>query len=263
MQEINILEKIEEADMILVGLGEEFNASEKLRQCQEYVNGKALLEEAAYRWLIPMWTEYCEDKLGDGEVQKALERLKELLGEKNYFVVSAAVNPVISQIPWRDGRLVMPCGSSLSKQCLYGCADEIADVTEDDKVVMQEVFELLRKDIFPENGIPAFGRCRQCGGTMILNNVYTENYNESGYLEGWKTYTKWLQGTLNRKLLVLELGVDLRFPSVIRWPFEKVAYFNNKAFFCRVNQKLYQLTEELTSKGVGIPQNAIDWVSHL
>ena len=68
---------------------------------------------------------------------------------------------------------------------------------------------------------------------------------------------------MNHKLLVLELGVGMQFPSVIRWPFEKVVFFNQKAFLCRVNEKLYQLTEELAGKGCGISMNAIDWLKQL
>ena len=86
---------------------------------------------------------------------------------------------------------------------------------------------------------------------------------EAGYLEQWRLYTKWLQGTLNHKLFVLELGVGMRFPSVIRWPFEKVAFFNQKAYLCRVHEKLYQLTKELAEKGCGISKNAIDWLGEL
>ena len=74
---------------------------------------------------------------------------------------------------------------------------------------------------------------------------------------------KWLQGTLNRKLFILELGVGMRFPTVIRWPFEKAAFYNKRACFCRVNEKLYHLTEELAEKGWGISQNAIDWLLKL
>ena len=76
-------------------------------------------------------------------------------------------------------------------------------------------------------------------------------------------YTKWLQGTVNRKLVVLELGVGMKFPGVIRFPFEKVAYFNQKAKFYRIHKNLYHLTEELASKGVGIADNAIDWLQNL
>ncbi len=68
---------------------------------------------------------------------------------------------------------------------------------------------------------------------------------------------------MNRRIVILELGVGMRFPTVIRWPFEKVAFFNQKAWFYRINEKLYQLTKELDEKGCGIAQNAIDWLEQL
>ena len=109
----------------------------------------------------------------------------------------------------------------------------------------------------------SLGKCPECGAPLILNNVYAEKYNENGYLPDWQIYTKWLQGTLNKKLLILELGVGMQFPSVIRFPFEKIAFYNNKAEFYRVNEKLYHLTEELKDKGKAISENAIDWLLSL
>ena len=67
--------------------------------------------------------------------------------------------------------------------------------------------------------------------------------------EGWEIYMKWLQGTLNKKLLVLELGVGLKYPDVIRFPFEKVTYFNQKAELIRVHDRLFQLPAELVGRG--------------
>ena len=93
-----------------------------------------------------------------------------------------------------------------------------------------------------------------------MNNVYANNYDESGYLENWSIYKKWLQGTINKKLCILELGVDLSFPSVIRWPFEKVAFYNQKADFIRVNERLYHMSEELKDKGISVAKNSIDWL---
>ena len=54
--------------------------------------------------------------------------------------------------------------------------------------------------------------------------------------------------------------MNLSFPSIIRWPFEKVGFYNQKAFFVRVNEKLYYLSEELKDKGISVAQNAIDWL---
>lgn len=263
MENENILEKIKEADMVLVGLGEDFDNTKYLQQREMYRKGKALLQEAGYHWLIPMWMEHCSPDLEENKVTHALKKLEQLLCDKNYFIVSVATNSKITQIPWKKDRIVMPCGNILRKQCVKGCADALEDVTEEDRAGLREVAEALAKDSFSESGIPDLGKCSRCGGDMVLNTIYAENYDESGYLKAWEFYTKWLQGTLNHKLLILELGVSLRFPSVIRWPFEKVAFFNNKAFFCRVNEKLYQLTEELAVKGIGISQNAIDWIGHL
>ena len=163
--------------------------------------------------------------------------------------------------------LRLSCGSDNRKQCGNGCQTVLNRVSEEDRICMEEYFLMLSKtqneDNGPVWGDGAMGYCPECGGPLILNNIYAEHYNENGYLVQWKQYTKWLQGTLNKKLLILELGVGMQFPSVIRWPFEKIAFFNQKAEFYRVNEKLYQLSEELRGKGISVSENAIDWLADL
>lgn len=263
MEREEILAKIKEAEMVLVGLGEDFNDSRRLRECQEYISGRELLQEYGCQWLRPAWDEYCSVRLGEEKIRPALQGLAGLLEDKNYFIVSTATDRRISQIQWKQKHFVMPCGSTQRKQCGKGCGHGIEDLSPADRMLLQEVFDKLYTGVFPIHGVPELGKCPECGSAMVLNNIYAENYNELGYMEQWQLYTKWLQGTLNRRLVVLELGVSMRFPSVIRWPFEKVAFFNNKAAFIRVNEKLYQLSEELREKGYGIPQNAIDWLKIL
>lgn len=260
---IDLLEKLKQADMVLVGIGEDFNGVGGLREDTVFQEGKALLKEAGYHWLVPMWQEYCCARKGGREIEEALQKLAGLLEGKNYFVVSVSTNSVLARIPWKEGRLVMPCGSCLKKQCVKGCEEQLSELTPEDKAALEAAFAELAEGHFPKDGIPELGRCAKCGGEMVLNNIYAEGYAEEAYMEQWKLYTKWLQSTLNRRLLLLELGVSMQFPTVIRWPFEKVAFYNNKAFFCRVNEKLYQMTAELSEKGVGIPQNAIAWISNL
>lgn len=118
---------------------------------------------------------------------------------------------------------------------------------------------ILRRRI-PED---LLGRCPGCNAGMILNNVQAAMYDERGYLSDWQRYTKWLQGTVNRKLLVLELGVGMEYPGMIRIPFERVVFLNQKAKMYRIHGSLYQITEKLGEKGAGISENAIDWLANL
>lgn len=74
---------------------------------------------------------------------------------------------------------------------------------------------------------------------------------------------RWLQGTMNRKVCLLELGAGLQFPSVIRFPFEKMTYFNQKATCFRVHKTLYHLTEEMAERSVSVSQNSVDFFADI
>ncbi|HBA47169.1 MAG TPA: hypothetical protein DCZ91_05100 [Lachnospiraceae bacterium] len=258
MDREEIWDRIEQSDMILVGLGEEFDGIKRFKQQAGYGQGCECLKEEGLSWLIPAWNEYCMDQAGDGGIGIALEKLEEFLKGKNHFVVSVSTNSKIAHV----GRNVMPCGSVLRKQCAAGCRDVLQDIMEDEteslKIFFRELAEgRLRREML------STGTCPECGAPLVLNNIHAENYNENGYLNQWNLYMKWLQGTLNHRLLVLELGVGMRFPTVIRWPFEKAAFFNQKAYFYRVNENLYQLTKELAGKGCGISEDAVAWLAQL
>ena len=264
MEREEILGRLKQAEMVLVGLGREFDPAGDMGSDAAFAAGRELLQESGARWLLPAWGDYCAGQAGAGNKKgMALEKLAGLLSGKNYFVVSVSTSGAVASFPGDGNRLVMPCGNGKMKQCAGGCEGQLRPVTEEDSCTLDGFFRELWLGHFPSGGAPELGKCEVCGKPLILNNVYADVYDESGYLPGWRRYTKWLQGTLNRELFVLELGVDLEFPSVVRWPFEKVAIYNRKAFLCRINERLYQLPEELSSKGCGISKNAIDWLSQL
>ena len=83
---------------------------------------------------------------------------------------------------------------------------------------------------------------------------------EEGYLEQWNKYMRWLQGTVNKRLCVLELGVGMQYPTVIRWPFERVTFINEKSSMFRIHSKLYHLTEEIKGRGYKIQEKPIDFL---
>ena len=107
------------------------------------------------------------------------------------------------------------------------------------------------------------GTCSRCGAPFVLNNVYAPNYKEAGYLKQWERYKKWLQGTVNRKLCILELGVGMRFPGMIRFPFEKTVFYNKKASLLRVHPTLCQVPQELEGRGMAVAAEPVQFLTEL
>lgn len=61
-------------------------------------------------------------------------------------------------------------------------------------------------------------------------------------------------------MLILELGVDFKYPTVIRWPFEKTAFFNEKSHMYRVNKTFFQIPEEMKERIVSVPVNSAEFI---
>ncbi|MCM1046681.1 MAG: hypothetical protein NC417_14350 [Candidatus Gastranaerophilales bacterium] len=258
----DILQRIEESDMLLIGFGEAFDDLSFFHGDMRYQQMVQRLEAAGQEWLLPA---YCDMLRGERKetILTAMQRFAAYIAHKNYFVITTSTGGTIRKVPWREGRLVTPCGSGGQKQCVHGCEEGLMKLTEEDRSALEAYFDVLEKGMQPPELRLTLGKCPKCGGDLILNNIYTQYYDEKGYLEDWKRYTGWLQGTLNHKLLILELGVGMQCPTVIRFPFEKIAFYNKKAYLCRVNETLYQLTEELKEKGCSISENPVDWLQFL
>jgi len=269
----DFLKDMEEAELVLVGLGEEFDSMQIFKHEEDYIRGKSFIESVEKQWLLPAYDEiyrrqYCEQELDNNEFKNmtmALEKLSELLQNKNYFVISTSFNDATSNVLWKENRIVMPCGGISRKQCMDGCSEGSVQAGNEDMQALAQWFQEISKaeneqEYIKSNTMPDLGKCPKCGKPLVFNNIYAENYDENGYMEQWQIYMKWLQGTINKKVLILELGVGMKFPTVIRWPFEKVAFFNQKAKFYRVNETLYQMTEELKEKGTSIQKNSVDWL---
>lgn len=193
-----ILQEIQAAERVLVGIGEEWDSA------------------------------HCST------AGQAYEALYQLIKEKEYFIVTTVTDAQIFRSSLDKTRIVAPCGNDTWKQCENACT----------------------KDIWEDGEVPE-GVCPYCGARLVSNTIRQEHYIEEGYLPQWNAYTAWLQKTLNRKLVILELGEGFLAPTVMRWPFEKVAFFNKKASFYRVNEKFPQVSEELKEKAKAVKENSV------
>ncbi len=252
-----LVEKITDADMVLVGIPEEFH--EDFKEIHRFPNLMSALEEVdineTLEWAIPFLEHRFLIEHKDGSLEEAYKKLYELVKDKNYFVITTCIDEIIQRAPFDNERVVAPCGNYQMLQCSEKCCNTLYPSKDFSDLVNQAILDNVGLDSLEEP------KCPVCGKPLVYSNILCEqNYVEEGYQKQWENYTKWLQGTLNKKLCILELGVELNLPNIIRWPFEKVAFYNQKASFFRINASLYQMTEELSGKGVSIAMNAVDFL---
>lgn len=256
-----IKESIDAAQLVLVGIGTEFGADfDKMKEDAFYAPliEQAMQEENAEQLMQYLRFHYLK-KHPDDRIVQAYDKLAELLEGKNYFVVSLCSDDLIYASKLNPERIVTPCGGYRSMQCTKECVTEQEALVTDENVrnaLLQSIDECggdLNEIDFPV--------CAECVKPLWFNQISSPDYKEEGYLPQWELYTRWLQGTMNRNLCILELGVGLQFPQVIRFPFEKIAFFNQKAHFYRVHSKLYQLTEEIKDRATSVAESPVEFLT--
>ena len=256
---------------------EKYSDMEQIQKVKEKI-------ASADKVLIGLGEEWKRDINDDRELLSAYDSLYELIKDKDYFIVTMAVDGMIfdtalgsrmdravssdpepeetfscpsadsetmalmdrlfppkeQKRPEQDTRfqrIVAPCGNENWRQCSEGCT----------------------KDIWEQGEIPD-DICPHCGAPLTGNTIQATPYIEEGYLPQWEKYTQWLTKTLNRELVILELGCGFENPGVIRFPFEKTCFFNQKSFFCRVHKTFPQTSAELGERAVGVKAFSPEWI---
>lgn len=255
-----IREKIRDAELVLVGLGEECQYDwHVLLQDERYREiERETQDDERYVWIAPFLQKMILRRGREERWDKAYHILREILAEKNYFIVSLCMDDYLYDAGFAEAKVVSPCGGFRMMQCDKNCAGKLSDMPE-------ESYEAVLRYYRGELPLSALEEpvCSFCGEKLRFNQLGVERYAEEGYLEQWNTYTKWLQGTVNKNLCVLELGAGMVYPNIIRFPFEKIVYYNQKAFLYRVHPHLYQLGEEIADRGRGIAEDPIDFLLKL
>lgn len=193
---------------------------------------------ACEKLLAGIGEEWSAKKVPD--VQSLYEKLAVLFKDRDYFIVTTVTDGEIFKSSLDPKRITAPCGNVTWRQCSKACT----------------------KDIWEPGEIPD-DICPHCNAPLTGNTIEADNYIEEGYLPQWNAYTRWLSGTLNKRLLILELGVGFKTPTVIRWPFEKTVSINNKAHMYRIHGKFSQLSEGMKEKADSIALNSADFLRSL
>lgn len=247
-------ELISDSQFVIIGIGPEFGYQMDRQEILKKLNMN-MDDFSDYMWILDYLVAEEQKRADVSKYVSAYNHLYEMVKDKNYFIVTLNTDDIIYESMFSREKITAPCGSIGRLQCSCGCEGSIQNAEEIVNSIAHQVWSEKRHLSEIERPV-----CQTCGKPLIFHTVEQEGYMEAGYLKSWEKYRMWLTGTLNRKLCLLELGTDFKFPSVVRWAFEKVAFLNEKAVLMRVCEKYPQLTEELQGKAISIKQNPLDYL---
>lgn len=254
-----IMDKAKDAELILVGIGEEFQydwdillGRKRYREIESEIG-----DNEEYKWIYPFLQKMALEEYPDENLADAYRKLKEILDGRNYFIISTVTDDYVYRYGFKEEKIVTPCGGFKKMQCDDNCTGKLIEPD-------YETYEKVKLYYSGKADLNTLHEpsCENCSKKIRFNQIGTAKYAQEGYLPQWEAYMKWLQGTVNRKVCVIELGVGMQLPTIIRWPFERIVYYNKKAYLYRIHSTLYQLEEKIGDRGMGIREKPVNFLSN-
>lgn len=185
------------------------------------------------------------------------KQLYELVKEKDYFVLTTNVDHQFLKAGFADERIFATQGDYGNIQCEKGCHRKIYDAEE----MFRQMDQARKECLIPSYMVP---QCPVCGGNMAMHLRIDQFFVEDeDWHEAAKRYGDFLKKMSNKKAVLLELGVGFNTPTIIRFPFEKLAQENKNLSLIRLNLNEAVVPESFGDRAIGINADMAEAVSDL
>ena len=138
-------------------------------------------------------------------------------------------------------------GTYDSIQCKNGCHPKTYDAVQ----MFREMDTVRQNGRIPSELVP---KCPVCGEDMAMNLRVDDHFVEdAAWHEAERRFGAFLSEGLDKKLVLVELGVGFNTPTIIRFPFEKLAREHKNISLIRLNVgEAAAVPESLGDRALGI-----------
>lgn len=247
---------INDADAIVIGAGaglstaagfeyggeffkEHFPEMYELGYTDMYSAGFHRFETEEAKWAY--WSKhiyYCRYQ----GVKQLYKDLFEIVKNKNYFIITTNVDHQFQLAGFDKNRLFYTQGDYGLFQCSKPCHKK----TYDNEEIVFKMLGEQKNNLIPSSLIP---KCPVCGSVMGTNLRCDDRFVEdSGWHKAANAYSNFLEDNKDKKMLLLELGVGLNTPAIIKYPFIKMTYQLKDTYYVCVNKGNNYIPNEIKNK---------------
>ena len=177
-------------------------------------------------------------------VKELYKDLLDVVKDKNYFVITTNVDHQFQLAGFDKNRLFYTQGDYGLFQCSTPCHNK----TYDNKDFIHKMLKETKDNKIPSYLIP---KCPICGKEMTTNLRCDDKFVEDdGWHKAAKNYQNFLEDNKNKKILFLELGVGWNTPVIIKYPFIRMTYQFNNAYYACINKGNNYVPDEIKSKSL-------------
>ncbi len=175
--------------------------------------------------------------------------LLEVVKDKDYFVITTNVDGQFMKAGFDDQRFFEVQGNYGEWQCSVPCQQTVYGNEAMVLKMMKNIHDLkISSELVPH--------CPNCGAPLTLHLRIDDTFVED---ERWQDmsqrYMDFLQRIGEQKVVFIELGVGYNTPTIVRYPFEKMAAVLPHAKLIRVNRDDVEGFMENADKTISLNQD--------
>ena len=177
---------------------------------------------------------------------KLYKDILNLIKNKNYFVITTNVDEQFYKANFDKDKIFEVQGSYRYIQCSKGCHNKLYDATELVKEMVSKTIDCK----IPTKLVPV---CPVCGEKMEPN-LRKDAYfvQDNNWYKHSENYNKFIKDAVNKKTLLLELGVGFNTPGIIRFPFEQMTLQNEEWNLVRFNKDNCMIFLDIEDKTISV-----------
>lgn len=172
--------------------------------------------------------------------------LLDILGDKDYFVLTSNIDHQFIKAGFREDRVFEAQGSFTDLQCSIPCRQEVWDGT----AAFEKIYAHIDWDSYtcPSDDIPT---CPYCGAPVVQNGRDgTERFVRMPAMRLQKPFERFVEEAKELRTVFLELGAGFNSPGMIRHPFQRLTYLYPQAMLIRCNLDYPKVPPRIEEKSI-------------